>query len=117
MRFFVAAACLLFGLTALFTNADAQEKDKEKKEIKLKGLICCPKCELGESKTCATLIVVEKKDKKKVQFHFDEASNKKYHSQICTEAKKGTLTATVKYEGEGDKKKAIIAVKELKFDE
>ncbi|MCI0741645.1 MAG: hypothetical protein L0Y72_21635 [Gemmataceae bacterium] len=114
MRFLVAGACLLFGLTALFTNADAQEK--EKKEIKLTGLICCPKCELGESKTCATLIVVEKKDKKKVQFHFDEASNKKYHSQICSEAKKGTLTATVKFEGEGDKKKAIITVKELKFE-
>lgn len=103
---------LLLGLTAVFfTGASAEEKKEEKKEVTLKGKICCAKCELNVETSCMTVIVA-KKDKKDVTYYFDPKGDKKYHDEICTGAKNGSVTGTVKTEG----KKSIITVKSLKFE-
>ena len=110
MRCFVSGLALL-GLALLLSTGVDAGGDK-KKEVTLTGKITCAKCDLGVEKACATVIVA-KRDKKEVTIYFDTASNKKYHGDICTEAKKGTIKGTVTKEG----KKEIIAVKELKYDD
>lgn len=106
---------MLSGLAMLglaFILAAGVNAGGEKKEVNLKGSITCAKCDLGVEKACATVIVT-KREKKDVTIYFDAASNKKYHADICTEAKKGSVVGTIKKEG----KKEIISVKELKYDE
>jgi len=106
----VATFLLGFGLVlGLWSAVDAQG-DKAK-EVTLKGRITCPKCDLGESDKCGTLIVVKEKDKK-VHYYFDAESNKKYHKEICNEGKNGTVVGTVKVDG----KKNIISVKKVEFE-
>ncbi|MCI0680977.1 MAG: DUF6370 family protein [Gemmataceae bacterium] len=102
---------VIAGLALLLTAGVDAGGDKKAKEVKLKGTITCAKCDLGVAKACATVIVT-KREKKDVTIYFDAASDKKYHAEICTEAKKGSLVGTIKKEG----KKEIISVKELKFD-
>jgi hypothetical protein len=80
------------------------------KEVKLEGKILCAKCELGVSPKCAAAIVVEK-DSKKTTYWFDETSSKKYHGDICQEVKPGTVTGTVKKDGD----KMIVTVTTLKY--
>lgn len=80
------------------------------KEVKLTGKICCAKCELGEGTACATVIVVTK-DKKDTVYHFDAASHKKYHGDICTACKAGSVTGTV---ATADKKNTVT-VKSLEY--
>lgn len=108
MRAIICGLALL-GLAALL-SAGAQAGG-DKKDVKLTGKITCAKCDLGVEKACATVIVV-KKDDKDITYYFTKESNKKYHGDICTEAKNGTVTGTVTKEG----KKQIIAVKELKYE-
>jgi hypothetical protein len=107
MRAIVSGLAML-GLAAILTNVDAGDKAKE---VTLKGTITCAKCDLKLQKACATVIVT-KRDKKDVTIYFDTASNKKYHGDICTEAKAGTVTGTLKKDG----KKEYITVKELKYE-
>ena len=109
MRLLLSGLALL-GLACVLT-VGAQAGGKDKKEETLKGKITCAKCDLGVEKACATVIVT-KREKKDVTIYFDTASNKKYHGDICTEAKAGSVTGSVKTEG----KKLIIAVKELTYD-
>ncbi len=104
-------AALLVGLAMIVgftgTTVDAGDKDKE---VTIKGSITCAKCDLKLEKKCAT-VIVEKKDGKDVVYYFDKASNKKYHADICTEAKDGTVTGTVKKEG----KKHMISITKLEY--
>ena len=58
-------------------------------------------------------VIVTKRDTKDVTIYFNAASDKKYHADICTEAKKGTIKGIVTKEG----KKEIVDVKELKYSE
>ncbi len=113
MRTFLTSLLLLGVAAVFFTGASAGEKKEEKKEVTvtLKGTICCAKCELAVETKCMTVIVA-KKEKKDVTYYFDPKGDKKYHEEICTAAKKGTVTGTVKTEG----KKKTITVKTLKFD-
>lgn len=105
----IASGFALLGLALIVgSNVDAGGKDKV---VELKGKITCAKCDLGVEKACATVIVT-KRDKKDVTIYFDAASNKKYHGDICTEAKSGSVTGTVKKDG----KKEVISVKELKYE-
>jgi hypothetical protein len=67
---------------------------EEGKETKLEGKITCNKCDLKKADKCETVIVVKKGDKETV-YHFDADSGKKYHKEICTEPKEGTVTGTV----------------------
>jgi len=108
MRIIVSSLALLGLALILIAGVDA---GGEKKEVTLKGKITCAKCDLGVEKACATVIVA-KKDKKEITVYFDKESNKKYHGDICTEAKNGSVTGTLKKDG----KKDVISVKELKYD-
>jgi hypothetical protein len=112
MRVLVSGLALL-SIALLVTLGAQAGGDKKDKEVTLKGSITCAKCDLkveGQTK-CATVIVA-KKDKKEITFWFDAAAHKKYHGDICTEAKPGSVTGTVSKDG----KKMVVAVKELKYD-
>ena len=106
MRALLAILMVLGGSLLL-----AATQEGEKKEVTLKGKICCAKCELGVEKQCMTVIVT-KKDNKDVTVYFDKDSNKKHHDSICSEAKAGSVIGIITDDG----KKKTIAVKTLKFD-
>lgn len=106
-------SALVFGLALVgFAgfSATAEEPKKEgkeaAKEMTLEGKITCPKCDLGETEKCATVIKV--KDK---LYWFDAKSNTKYHKDICKAAMEGTVTGTVKKDGD----KMVISVTKLEF--
>ena len=88
----------------------AEGKD-EPKVVSLEGDICCGKCELKESAKCHVTIVVKGKDGKKATYWFDAEASKKYHGDVCTEVKAGTVSGTVKKDGD----KMVLTVKELKY--
>ena len=97
--------------TAPSTSVGA-DKDKEApKVVSLEGDICCGKCELKESAKCHVTIVVKGKDGKKSTYWFDADASKKYHGDVCTEVKAGTVTGTVKKDGD----KMVLTVTELKY--
>ncbi len=101
-------ACLFLSVGMVLSVAGlARAADKE---VKLTGTICCGKCELKMSDQCHTVIKVKEKDKD-VVYWFDDTGSKKYHKQICQETKEGTVTGTVKKEGD----KMIITVKKVEF--
>jgi hypothetical protein len=99
----MAAGCLLL------TGAQAGDKEKA---VTLKGKITCAKCDLGATAECATVIVAKDKDKKDVTYYFDTTSGKKYHKEICTDAKQGTVVGVVSEKGD----KKIVTVQKLTFD-
>jgi Family of unknown function (DUF6370) len=105
-------ATLMLVCAGLMLSAGANFADEKKdKEVVLKGLICCNKCELGKSTKCETVIQV-KADKTETVYFFDAASHKKFHGDICNEAKKGSVTGTVKDDG----KKKVVSVTKVAFD-
>jgi hypothetical protein len=113
MRSFVAAiafVCAALLLVAGSNRSAADGKDKKEKTVVLKGKITCPKCDLGTATECVTVLIV-KGDKKEITYWFDAKSNKKYHDDICTAAKNGTVTGTVK---DADKKK-VISVQKVEY--
>jgi hypothetical protein len=102
---------LILGLAVCaYCSPAVAAADKDAKEVKLEGNICCGKCELKDSEKCAATIVVEKGGKK-TTYWFDAKASKKYHGDICQEVKKGTVTGTVKKDGD----KMIITVTDLKY--
>jgi hypothetical protein len=107
---------MMLGLAvALLLVVGARADDEKKKEVTLKGKICCAKCELKEEgrTKCHTVIVAKDKDDKEVTYYFDDEGSKKNHKKICTEAKNGKVTGTVE---EKDGKK-WITVSKVEFDE
>jgi hypothetical protein len=101
-------ACL-FVSVGMFLGVAGTAKAADK-EVKLTGTICCSKCELKMTDKCHTVIKVKEKGKD-VIYWFDEAGNKKNHASICQEAKEGTVTGTVKKQGD----KMIVTVKKVEF--
>ncbi|HEV3257434.1 MAG TPA: DUF6370 family protein [Gemmataceae bacterium] len=77
------------------------------KEVTLTGKLTCAKCDLGETKTCHTVIVVTK-DGKDVVYYLDDKSAKANHKPICQGAKEGTVKGTL---SEKDGKHWIKATK------
>jgi RecG-like helicase len=71
--------------------------------VTIKGQVICAKCGLGKEKACMT-VVLEKKGDKEILYYFDKDSDKKYHKEICQEAKDGSVTGEVT---EKDGKKTI----------
>ncbi len=114
MRVLMACLMILGGSLALCSTEAAQKAGDEKKEVTLKGKVCCAKCELGVEKECMTVIVTKdpKDAKKDLTIYFDKASHTKDHAKICGDAKPGSVTGIVTDDG----KKKIIAVKTLKLD-
>jgi hypothetical protein len=106
MRIFAALLFALAMAIACFDGVSAGEK----KEVTIKGSITCAKCDLGQEKACTT-VIVEKKGDKKIVYYFDKATHKKYHSDICTAAKDGTVTGVVSKMGD----KNLITVKKLEY--
>lgn len=78
----------------------------EEKEQELKGKITCAKCDLGTADKCATVIKVGDK-----VYYFDKDGDKKYHGKICTTPMDGTVTGTVKKDGD----KMVVTVTKLEF--
>ena len=107
MRTLLAVFTLAFAAVVFTTAGSAQDK----KDVVLKGLIACNKCELGKSAQCETVIVVKDAKNKETVYFFDNASHAKFHDGICSNAQQGTVTGTVK---DMDKKK-VISVKKLEY--
>lgn len=106
----MALALCVFGVA----SADEKKDGKKVEEAKLTGKITCAKCDLGEAKACATVIVVtEKKDGKesKVTYYFDKDSHKKHHGPVCQGAKEGTVKGETKKDGD----KMVVTVTDLEF--
>lgn len=93
---------------ALVANLQAQDKDKE---TTVKGAVTCAKCDLKKADKCTTVIVVKEKDKEEI-LYFDADGHKKYHDDICTERKKGSVTGVI---SEKDGKKTI-KVSKVEYD-
>ena len=115
MRFILASLMMLGMSVVLFSSATAgdkkEEKQEEKKEVTLKGKICCAKCELGETKGCETVIVV-KEGEKSVTYFFTKATHKEHHDAICAAAKTGTVVGIVTTEG----KRKVVDAKKVTFE-
>jgi hypothetical protein len=103
------ALVLGLGMVGAALSLQAQDK-KEGKEETIKGSITCAKCDLKKAEKCATVI----KDGDKV-YYFDKDSHKKYHGDVCTTAKDGTVKGTVKKEKDGEKEKMIVTVTSLEY--
>ena len=80
----VTAIALGIGMCAFLSSAVAEDKKPAAKAEVLNGTICCGKCELKESATCAVTIVVKGKGGSKT-YWFDATSSKKYHGDVCSE--------------------------------
>jgi len=93
------ASLLLVGiagllLLALATPTFAADTPKEKT---ITGEAKCAKCLLKESDKCQTVIQVEGKRGKTVNYYLTENDvSKAFHENVCKEAKKVTATGTVK---------------------
>ena len=84
MRMLMTAAVALCVGLLLMTSANfAQDKKEQKKEVVLKGLVACNKCELGKSTKCETVLVVkDEKSKKDIVYFFDKESHGKFLKQF-----------------------------------
>jgi hypothetical protein len=89
-----------------FVGAPVVADEKEDKEVKLEGKITCAKCDLAVEDSCHTVIKVGDK-----VYYFDKDATKKYHKEICTTPKDGTVTGKVKKEGE----KMVVTVSKVEF--
>ncbi|MCX6928833.1 MAG: DUF6370 family protein [Verrucomicrobia bacterium] len=82
---------LLLAFAAPSFAADAS------KQVTIKGEAKCAKCMLKEGDKCQTVIQVENKAGKTVNYYLaDNDVSKTFHPNVCKEAKKVTATGTVK---------------------
>jgi hypothetical protein len=81
-------------LLALATPTFAADKPKEKT---ISGEAKCAKCMLKEGDKCQTVIQMENKQGKTVNYYLaDNDVSKAFHENVCKEAKKVTATGIVK---------------------
>jgi hypothetical protein len=97
----------LLGL-ALITPAFAADASKAPEEKTFKGEMKCGKCALKESDTCQNVLLVKKDDKEQEFWLAENEVSKAFHTQVCKETKKVTVTGKVTKEG---KKKILTADK------
>jgi hypothetical protein len=102
--FRVLSALFVVGLLLALVGTPAVKA--EEKEETLKGTITCAKCDLKLAEKCHTVIKVGDK-----VYWFDDKSTGKYHKTICTDPKEGTVTGTVKKEGD----KLIVTPTKVEF--
>ena len=89
------------GLLGLATPALA-------KEVTVTGEGKCAKCALHETDKCQNVVQVAKKHKTVTYYLVQNDVSKKFHEDLCKEAKKVTVTGTVKTV---DGKKELTATK------
>ena len=96
MKFAATLFLALFGISFL---APAVRADEDK-EVKLKGLLMCAKCQLHETTKCQNVLQV-KKDGKTTKYYFkDNGSKEAYHKGICGGGtKRATVTGVVEKQG------------------
>jgi Family of unknown function (DUF6370) len=88
----VAAAAFL--VLALATPAFAADASKART---ITGEAKCAKCMLKETDKCQTVIQVENKKGKTINYYLvSNDVSKAFHQNVCKEAKKVTATGTVK---------------------
>jgi hypothetical protein len=76
--------------------------EKAAKERTLNGQAMCAMCLLKETSKCQTVIQVEAKNGKKINYYLaDNDVAKNFHENVCKEAKKVTVTGTVKKLADG----------------
>lgn len=81
-------------LLAIATPAFAADGSKE---ITIKGEAKCAKCALKEGDKCQTVIQVQNRAGKTVNYYLTENDQSKaFHHNVCKETKKVTATGTVK---------------------
>jgi hypothetical protein len=81
-------------LLAIATPTFAADQPKEKT---ITGEAKCGKCMLKETDKCQTVIQVENKNGKTVNYYLTaNDTSKAFHENVCKEAKKVTATGTVK---------------------
>jgi hypothetical protein len=81
-------------LMALATPTFAADNAKEKT---ISGEAKCAKCMLKETDKCQTVIQVENKKGKTINFYLTENDvSKAFHQNVCKESKKVTATGTIK---------------------
>jgi hypothetical protein len=104
---------LMWALVMCARAADKAHATEDGKEVKLKGKVCCARCELmlDGQKKCATVIVV-RRGEKDIVYWFDQQSHKKFHERICKDAKQAEVKGTVKKDGQ----KLIITIKDVDKD-
>jgi len=95
---FVVGAALV-----AFVGSPAVAEDKEEK---LEGKITCAKCDLGTADSCHTVIKVGEK-----VYYFDKEGSKKYHKEICTTPKDGTVVGKVTKDGD----KLVVTPSKVEF--
>ena len=89
---FAAVAGLL--LLAVATPTFGAQASKERT---ITGEAKCAKCMLKETDKCQTVIQMENKKGKMVNYYVaDNEVSKAFHQNVCKEAKKVTATGTVK---------------------
>jgi hypothetical protein len=90
-------ALLFTAVTGLLLLAMATPTLAADKEKTLSGEAKCAKCLLKEGDKCQTVIQVENKNGKTVNYYLVENDvSKAFHENVCKEAKKVTATGTVK---------------------
>jgi len=109
MRTMLACTALVAALL-LVLGGDTVGGEK-KKEVTLKGMITCAKCDLGTESKCATVIVT-KVDGKDTVYFLDAKSHGANHKEICSTGKPGSVVGTV---SEKDGKK-IVTAKKVTFE-
>jgi RecG-like helicase len=81
-------------LLALATPTFAAEKGKQ---VTITGEAKCAKCMLKQADKCQTVVQAEGKNGKTVTYYLtDTDAAKGFHENVCHEAKKVTVTGTVK---------------------
>jgi hypothetical protein len=111
----VIRIALALALTAGLGLVLQAEDKKADKEVTLKGMILCTKCELKETAECGNAIKVKEDGKDVVYYLKDKGNGEKYHDDICNGPKKGSVTGVVSVDK--DKKKWITPKKDgVKFD-
>jgi hypothetical protein len=106
MRMVLSLVCALALVS--FVRAD------DKKEITVKGDVCCAKCEMKKQDTCNAVILVRAGDKEEI-YYFDADSQEKHGQECCKEKKPATITGTVT-EKDGKKWIAVTKIEYQKKD-
>jgi hypothetical protein len=90
-------------------------KGKEARERTITGEAKCAKCMLKETDKCQTVIEAEGRNGQKVKYYLaDNEVAKKFHEEVCKEAKKVTAKGTVKRLDDGKRELTVTEIKVAK---